>query len=170
MGPGYTFGSVTDKISAIVLAKRTPRGWYLGFGAAFAAGDAAARVAEPSRRQGYRHLGQQPAGRLGVGHHQLRLVDRHRPRGHADLGDPAAAPAEVADVDQPVRRGDDAVRRRVRRASSRSSPGRPWLAYWLLPVSEHDGLWPQFRSPLVWDVFAVSHVLRPSRCCSGTSA
>jgi molybdopterin-containing oxidoreductase family membrane subunit len=35
MEPGYTFGSVTDKISAIVLAKRTPRGWYLGFGAAF---------------------------------------------------------------------------------------------------------------------------------------
>src|SRR6266550_4732005 len=35
IAPGYTFGSVTDKISAIVLARKTPRGWYLGFGVAF---------------------------------------------------------------------------------------------------------------------------------------
>src|SRR5258707_1958101 len=35
IAPGYTFGSVTDKISAIVLARKTPLGWYAGFGAAF---------------------------------------------------------------------------------------------------------------------------------------
>jgi Ni/Fe-hydrogenase subunit HybB-like protein len=35
--------------------------------------------------------------------------------------------------------------------------GRPWLAaYWLLPYPNTMGLWPQFRSPLIWDVFAVS--------------
>jgi molybdopterin-containing oxidoreductase family membrane subunit len=34
--------------------------------------------------------------------------------------------------------------------------GRPWLAYWLLPYPNTMGLWPQWRSPLVWDVFAVS--------------
>jgi Ni/Fe-hydrogenase subunit HybB-like protein len=34
--------------------------------------------------------------------------------------------------------------------------GRPWLAYWLLPYPNSMSLWPQFRSPLVWDVFAVS--------------
>ncbi|MCB1032922.1 MAG: polysulfide reductase NrfD [Acidobacteria bacterium] len=35
--------------------------------------------------------------------------------------------------------------------------GRPWLAvYWLLPYPNTMGLWPQFRSPLMWDVFAVS--------------
>jgi Ni/Fe-hydrogenase subunit HybB-like protein len=34
--------------------------------------------------------------------------------------------------------------------------GRPWLFYWLLPYPDTMGLWPQFRSPLVWDVFAVS--------------
>jgi Ni/Fe-hydrogenase subunit HybB-like protein len=33
--------------------------------------------------------------------------------------------------------------------------GRPWVFYWLLPYPETMGLWPQFRSPLVWDVFAV---------------
>lgn len=33
--------------------------------------------------------------------------------------------------------------------------GRPWLAYWLLPYPSTAGVWPQFRSPLVWDVFAI---------------
>jgi molybdopterin-containing oxidoreductase family membrane subunit len=34
--------------------------------------------------------------------------------------------------------------------------GRPWLAYWLLPYPNSMWMWPQPRSPLVWDVFAVS--------------
>src|SRR5438094_8234114 len=36
IGPGHTFGSVTDKISAIVQTRRTPRGWWIGFAATFA--------------------------------------------------------------------------------------------------------------------------------------
>jgi molybdopterin-containing oxidoreductase family membrane subunit len=34
--------------------------------------------------------------------------------------------------------------------------GRPWLAYWMFPYPNTMNYWPQFRSPLVWDVFAVS--------------
>ena len=34
--------------------------------------------------------------------------------------------------------------------------GRPWLAYWLFPYPNQRALWVNFRSPLVWDVFAVS--------------
>jgi Ni/Fe-hydrogenase subunit HybB-like protein len=34
--------------------------------------------------------------------------------------------------------------------------GRPWLFYWMFPYPSTMGVWPQFRSPLVWDVFAVS--------------
>jgi Ni/Fe-hydrogenase subunit HybB-like protein len=34
--------------------------------------------------------------------------------------------------------------------------GRPWFFYWLLPYPNTMSLWPQFRSALVWDVFAVS--------------
>ncbi len=35
--------------------------------------------------------------------------------------------------------------------------GRPWVAYWLMPIGPNVlGMWPQFRSPLVWDVFAVT--------------
>jgi Ni/Fe-hydrogenase subunit HybB-like protein len=33
--------------------------------------------------------------------------------------------------------------------------GRPWVFYWLFPYPDTMGVWPQFRSPLVWDVFAV---------------
>ncbi len=34
--------------------------------------------------------------------------------------------------------------------------GRPWVFFWILPYPDTMGVWPQFRSPLVWDVFAVS--------------
>ncbi len=34
--------------------------------------------------------------------------------------------------------------------------GRPWNAYWLFPYTNILAMWPQFRSPLMWDVFAVS--------------
>ena len=34
--------------------------------------------------------------------------------------------------------------------------GRPWLFYWMFPYPNTMNYWPNFRSPLVWDVFAVS--------------
>jgi len=34
--------------------------------------------------------------------------------------------------------------------------GRVWFAYWLAPIPNQMAMWPQFRSPLLWDVFAVS--------------
>lgn len=34
--------------------------------------------------------------------------------------------------------------------------GRPWVIYWTLPIPNQMDMWPQFRSPLMWDVFAVS--------------
>ena len=34
--------------------------------------------------------------------------------------------------------------------------GRAWFAYWLFPVPNQMQMWPNFRSPLLWDVFAVS--------------
>ncbi|MDZ4785600.1 MAG: NrfD/PsrC family molybdoenzyme membrane anchor subunit [bacterium] len=40
--------------------------------------------------------------------------------------------------------------------------GRPWFAYWLLPYPNERALWPNFRSPLLWDVFAVSTYLTVS--------
>jgi molybdopterin-containing oxidoreductase family membrane subunit len=34
--------------------------------------------------------------------------------------------------------------------------GRVWFGWWLLPLPNANSIWPQFRSPLLWDVFAVS--------------
>src|SRR5687767_138016 len=34
--------------------------------------------------------------------------------------------------------------------------GRPWFAWWMIPHPNDMSMWPQFRSPLMWDVFAIS--------------
>jgi molybdopterin-containing oxidoreductase family membrane subunit len=34
--------------------------------------------------------------------------------------------------------------------------GRPWLVYFFMPYPSTTGMWPQFRSPLMWDVFAIN--------------
>src|ERR1051325_8347264 len=40
--------------------------------------------------------------------------------------------------------------------------GRPWLFYWLIPYPNERGLWPNFRSPLAWDFFAINTYLLSS--------
>ncbi len=40
--------------------------------------------------------------------------------------------------------------------------GRPWLAFWLIPYPNGRGIWPNFRSPLVWDFFAITSYLTGS--------
>ena len=59
--------------------------------------------------------------------------------------------------DQPRGRGHDDFRRDVRRDLSRlMHVGRVWFDWWLFPMPNSNSIWPQFRSPLMWDVFAVS--------------
>ena len=40
--------------------------------------------------------------------------------------------------------------------------GRSWLVYWLIPYPNERGLWVNFRSPLIWDVFAITTYLTVS--------
>jgi Ni/Fe-hydrogenase subunit HybB-like protein len=40
--------------------------------------------------------------------------------------------------------------------------GRPWLFFWLVPYPSNRLIWPNFRSPLVWDFFAISTYLTGS--------
>jgi len=40
--------------------------------------------------------------------------------------------------------------------------GRQWIFYWLLPYPNQRWLWPNFKSPLIWDVFAISTYLTVS--------
>src|SRR5215210_865209 len=40
--------------------------------------------------------------------------------------------------------------------------GRPWLAFWLMPYPNQRQIWPNFRSPLAWDFFAINTYLTGS--------
>jgi Ni/Fe-hydrogenase subunit HybB-like protein len=40
--------------------------------------------------------------------------------------------------------------------------GRQWFFYWLLPYPNQRFLWPNFKSPLIWDVFAIGTYLTVS--------
>ena len=63
----------------------------------------------------------------------------------------------MADGHQPVRRGDDDFRGGVRGdVSGHSRRAASWFAYWLFPIPNQMAMWPNFFSPLLWDVFAVS--------------
>ena len=64
---------------------------------------------------GGRRLGLEPPGHVGLGDCEFRLVDRHRPRRHAHLGDSLPVAPALADFNQPCGRGHDHLRRDVRR-------------------------------------------------------
>ncbi len=112
---------------------------------------------------------QQP-GRLGLADRQLRVLGRYRPRRHADFGDSVPVPPEVADLDQPLRRGDDDLRGDVR-GHFPAHPRRPRLG---APTG-----WSRFPNQMqhlaeLPQPAAVGRVrgLAPTprcRCCSGTS-
>jgi molybdopterin-containing oxidoreductase family membrane subunit len=92
---------------------------------------------------------------LGL-HHDLRLLGRHRPRRHADLGDPVPVPLAVATA---VYRSTEAMTVFAVMTAALFPIihiGRQWIFYWLLPYPNQRYLWPNFKSPLIWDVFAIS--------------
>jgi len=156
IAPGYTFGSVTDKISSIVLARRTPRGWYLGFGIAFLLTMLLMVSLTNLVVKGIGIWGNnQPVDWafditnfvwwIGIGHAGTLIS------------------AILLLLRQPWRTSINRFAEAMTLFAVASAgifplfhTGRPWLAYWLVPYPNTMGVWPQFRSPLVWDVFAVS--------------
>ena len=114
------FDWVTNRISGAV-ENPTPRWWWVAFAitsAIAALGFDLHRLPNLDRR---RRLGIEFAGRLGVGHHQLRFLDRYRSRRHAHFRDPVFAPPEMADLNQSLGRSDDALRGHLRRDFPRHS-------------------------------------------------
>ncbi|MFO0841468.1 MAG: hypothetical protein U0797_03575 [Gemmataceae bacterium] len=74
----------------------------------------------------------------------------------------------LADGDQPLRRGDDAVRRRLRAMFPLFHMGRPWFFYWLMPYPSTMELG---RSAARWSGTSSPSAPTPRcRCCSGSSA
>jgi molybdopterin-containing oxidoreductase family membrane subunit len=154
--PGYTFGSVTDKISAIVLTRRTPLGWYLGFLTALALSGLLLVSLTYLVVKGIGIWGNTiPVAWafditnfvwwIGIGHagtliSAILLLLRQTWRTSINRFAEAMTLFAVACAG----------------IFPLFHTGRPWLAYWLLPYPNTMNLWPQFRSPLVWDVFAVT--------------
>jgi len=157
VGPGHTFGTVTDKISTIVLQRRAPLGWWLGFAAGFALLQLLLITVGFLLFKGIGVWGPNvPVGWgfdiinfvwwIGIGHagtliSAILLLLRQEWRTSINRFAEAMTLFAVACAAfYPV-----------------FHTGRPWVAfYWLFPYPNVMGLWPNFRSPLIWDVFAVS--------------
>jgi molybdopterin-containing oxidoreductase family membrane subunit len=156
IGPGHTFGSVTDKISSIVLTRKTPVFWVVGFGIGFlltivllfAIGMLFARgigIWGVNSPIGWGFAIVNFVWWIGIGHagtliSAILLLLRQEWRTSINRFAEAMTLFAVAQAGLfPL-----------------LHLGRPWLAYWLLPYPNTMALWPQWRSPLVWDVFAVS--------------
>jgi Ni/Fe-hydrogenase subunit HybB-like protein len=154
--PGHTYASVTDKISSIVLSKKQPKGWYFGFAIAFALLMLLQYAVTYLLAVGVGIWGINiPVGWgfaivnfvwwIGIGHagtliSAILLLLHQKWRTSINRFAEAMTLFAVACAGMfPL-----------------LHMGRPWLFYWLMPYPNTMFLWPQFRSPLVWDVFAVS--------------
>jgi Ni/Fe-hydrogenase subunit HybB-like protein len=154
--PGYTLGTVTDKISSIVLGRGTSKGWIFGFSIAFLLLMLLNFTVGYLLIKGVGIWGINiPVGWgfaivnfvwwIGIGHagtliSAILLLLRQQWRTSINRFAEAMTLFAVACAGMfPL-----------------LHMGRPWLFYWLTPYPNPMWLWPQFRSPLVWDVFAVS--------------
>ncbi len=156
IGSGHTYASITDKISSIVLTRKTSRGWLLGFGIAF--------MLVMLLLYAVTWLFVEGIGIWGVnvpvawGFAIVNFV-WWIGIGHAGTLISAILLLLRQEWRQSINRFAEAMTL-FAVACAGLYPilhlGRPWFAYWLIPYPNTMGIWPQFRSPLVWDVFAVS--------------
>ena len=154
---GYTYATVSDKISSIVLGQRGRLGWFIGFGVSFLLvmllfyaigcllvwGVGIWGINIPVA-WGFAIVNF--VWWIGIGHagtliSAILLLLRQRWRTSINRFAEAMTIFAVA----------------CAALFPLLHLGRPWLFYWLFPYyPSYMGVWPQFRSPLVWDVFAVS--------------
>ncbi len=156
ISPGHTYASVTDKISSIVLTQPTPRPWVVGFSLAF--------VLVLVLLYGAAHLIRVGVGIWGInvpvgwGFAIVNFV-WWIGIGHAGTLISAILLLMRQAWRQSINRFAEAMTL-FAVACAGMFPllhlGRPWFFYWLFPYPNTMGVWPQFRSPLIWDVFAVS--------------
>ena len=155
--PGHTYGSITDKISAIVMTRRTPLGWFVGFAIAFSLLMVLLISVTYLLVKGTGIWGLNVP--VGWGFAIINFV-WWIGIGHAGTLISAILLLLRQEWRTSINRFAEAMT--IFAVSCASlfpllHAGRPWLAaYWLLPYPNTMGIWPQFRSPLVWDVFAVS--------------
>jgi Ni/Fe-hydrogenase subunit HybB-like protein len=156
LGPGHTYASVTDKISAIVLVRPYDWRWFLGMGIGF--------MLTMMLLVAVTELFLRGVGIWGIdvpvmwGFAIVNFV-WWIGIGHAGTLISAILLLLKQDWRTSINRFAEAMTL-FAVACAGLFPllhlGRPWLFYWLLPYPNTMSLWPQWRSPLVWDVFAVS--------------
>jgi molybdopterin-containing oxidoreductase family membrane subunit len=156
IAPGYTFGGITDKISSIVIGQPTSRRWLVGFFFAFLLVMVLFNAIGYLLIKGVGIWGiNVPVGWgfaivnfvwwIGIGHagtliSAILLLLHQKWRTSINRFAEAMTLFAVACAGLfPL-----------------LHMGRPWFFYWLFPYPNTMELWPQFRSPLIWDVFAVS--------------
>src|SRR5690349_21182403 len=156
IAPGYTFGTVTDQISSVVLTGKTPAFWLAAFTIGFALlllfllsvvvllvrGVGVWGIRVPVM---WGFAITNFVWWIGIGHagtliSAILLLLNQRWRNSINRFAEAMTLFAVACAGMfPI-----------------LHLGRPWLAYWLFPYPNTMGVQPNFRSPLEWDVFAVS--------------
>src|SRR6202046_1383406 len=156
LGPGHDYGSITAKISAIVLRRGTPKWWIAGFLISFALlmllmvsvtyilvwGVGVWGITIPI---GWGFAIINFVWWIGIGHagtliSAILLLLRQQWRTSINRFAEAMTLFAVSCAGLfPL-----------------LHMGRPWLGYWLFPYPDTMKMWPNFRSPLVWDAFAVS--------------
>jgi len=156
LAPGYTFTTLTDKLAAIALSRRTPLVWFIGIAVGFSLSMALLGALGYLVVRGIGIWGvNQPVGWgfeivnfvwwIGIGHagtliSAILLLLRQPWRNSINRFAEAMTIFAVACAG----------------IYPAFHTGRPWLDYWLIPYPNTMGMWPNFRSPLIWDVFAVS--------------
>lgn len=156
IAPGHTFATVTDKISAIALTTRPPKTWWVGFLISFLLTMMLLYAITYLVFTGVGIWGINiPVGWgfaiinfvwwIGIGHagtliSAILLLLRQQWRTSINRFAEAMTLFAVACAG----------------IFPLIHVGRPWFAYWLAPYPNTMNIWPQFRSPLVWDVFAIS--------------
>ncbi|MBP1648605.1 MAG: Polysulfide reductase, NrfD [Bacteroidetes bacterium] len=156
VAPGNTYATVTEKVAGDVLTRPTPRAWFVVFGVAFllvmvflgavsylfARGVGIWGVRIPIA-WGYAIVNF--VWWIGIGHAGtlisaiLLLLHQHWRNSINRFAEAMTLFAVACAGMFPI-----------------LHLGRPWLFYWLFPFPNPMNIWPQFRSPLIWDVFAVS--------------
>jgi Ni/Fe-hydrogenase subunit HybB-like protein len=156
LAPGLTFKSITDKISSLILTRHTPRAWFLGVAVAFGL----LMVMQVSvgwllvRGLGVWGINVPVAWGfaiinfvwwVGIGHagtliSAILLLMHQKWRNSINRFAEAMTLFAVACAG----------------LFPALHVGRPWKAFYLFPYPDTMAMWPQFRSPLLWDVFAVS--------------
>jgi len=157
LAPGHDFETITEAVAQIPLAKRTPIGWVLGFMGAFGLFMMLQAALGKLVMTGVGIWGNNvPVGWafdiinfvwwIGIGHAGtlisaiLLLFKQQWLLSISRFAEAMTIFAVACAAIFPL-----------------FHTGRPWLAaYWLFPYPNTMGLWPQFRSPLIWDVFAVT--------------